>query len=42
MKDVDFYQQVLGLESPWKVAEVDLDMEAKRVTVRVEVKEGTK
>lgn len=42
MKDVDFYQQVLGLESPWKVSEVDLNMEDKRVTVRVVIKEGTK
>ena len=42
VKDVDFYQQVLGLESPWKVSEVELNMEAKRVTIRVVVKEGTK
>ena len=42
VKDIDFYQQILGLESPWKVMKVDLDMKAKRVVIRVEVEPGTK
>ena len=37
MKDTDFYQQILGLVAPWKVAEVRLEMEARRVTVRAAV-----
>jgi len=42
VKDIQFYQRVLGLRAPWRVAKVDLDMEAKRVAVRVELKEGTR
>ena len=42
VKDIDFYQRILGLESPWKVMKVDLDMDAKRVVIRVEVEPGTK
>jgi len=42
VKDIAFYQQILGLGSPWKVVKVDLDMEAKRVVIRVEIKEGTR
>lgn len=42
MKDTDFYQHILGLVAPWKVAEVRLEMEAKRVTVRVELDAKTK
>ena len=37
MKDTEFYQMVLGLVAPWKVKEVRLEMEQKRVTVEVEV-----
>jgi transposase len=42
MKDTDFYQQILGLVAPWKVTDVKIEMEAKRVTVRVELAAGTK
>lgn len=42
MKDTELYQQILGITAPWKVAEVLLEMEFKRVTVRVEVQAGTK
>jgi transposase len=42
VKDIDFYQRILGLEAPWKVMKVDLDMDAKRVVIRVEVEPGTK
>jgi hypothetical protein len=29
MKDTDLYRQILGIETPWKVASVDLDPEAR-------------
>ena len=41
VKDTDFYQQILGLSYPWNVTGVALDMDAKRVVVRVEVKRDT-
>ena len=41
MKDTDFYQQVLGLEQPWKVGSVDLDLSEGRVVVRLEVECAT-
>ena len=42
MKDTDFYQQILGVVAPWKVVEVKLEMDAKRVTVRVEPEAKTR
>ena len=40
MKDTMFYEQLLGLKSPWSVKKVDLSMADKRVTVEVALKEG--
>lgn len=40
MTDKEFYQKVLGLEEPWRVEEVKLDMEARRVELRVGYKAG--
>ena len=37
MKGSEFYRHILGLESPWNVSDVDLDMTANRVVVRVEI-----
>ena len=42
MKSTEFYRQVLGLEQPWKVVDVDLNMEANRVVVRVELESGVR
>ncbi len=42
MRDVELYQQILGLEGPWKVWEVELNIEEGRVDIRVEHPEGTK
>lgn len=42
MHERDFYQQILGLESPWSVAEVKLDTAKQQVDIRVEHAEGTK
>lgn len=41
MKDTDFYQQILGLKTPWEVQEVELSVEGRRVTVKVGYREGT-
>lgn len=42
MRSTDFYSQILGLKHPWKVADVELDMKANRVVVRVEAETGVK
>jgi transposase len=42
MKDIDFYQQILGITAPWKVSDVRLEMDRQRVTVRVEMEAGVK
>jgi transposase len=36
MRDIDLYKHLLGLESPWTVARVDLDVKGQRVGVFVE------
>ncbi|MCA9299744.1 MAG: ISL3 family transposase [Phycisphaerales bacterium] len=36
MRDHELYSKILGIESPWKVVGVDLDMEAGEVRVNVE------
>ncbi len=42
MKDTDLYQQVLGLDKPWQVREVKLELAAKRVTVIIECDRGVR
>lgn len=42
MQDTELYQHILGLESPWKVAKVDLNVEAGEIVVQVEHPQGTK
>jgi len=42
MTSTEFYRHILGLESPWGVRKVDLDMTANRVVVRVEIDRTTK
>jgi transposase len=36
VRDTDLYQQLLGLESPWTVSRVQLDIKAQRVSVWAE------
>jgi len=36
MRDTELYQRILGLESPWKVARVELDVKETRVDVYAE------
>ena len=42
MKSTDFHRQILGNSFPWKIVNVELDLEAKRVVIRVEVNRTTK
>ena len=35
MRYIEFYAQVLGLEDPWYVEDVDLSVEAKRIDIFV-------
>jgi transposase len=42
MQDRELYQYILGLESPWSVAGVKLDMENQQIVVQVDHPEGTK
>ena len=41
MKDTHFYEQILGLRSPWRVEEVELNVTEKQVVVRLGYQEGT-
>ena len=40
MRDCDLYAKILGLADPWIVADVELDVNAKSVVVRLTRKEG--
>jgi len=40
MKDKEFFGRVLGLVEPWRVKEVRLDLEGKRVDVEIECRAG--
>lgn len=41
MRDKELYKQILGVQSPWEVTEVELSVEAGEVTVHVEQEAGT-
>ena len=36
MQDLELYRQLMGIEEPWKVAEVKVDFEGRKVDVWVE------
>ena len=40
MRDFELYQAVLGLQAPWTVANVELDVKGQQVTVTVEAGPG--
>jgi len=42
MQDKKLYQHILGLQSPWTVSEVKLDLQSQEIRVRVEHPRGTK
>jgi hypothetical protein len=35
VNEKDFYQRLLGVEAPWKVSGVELDLEQQRIEVEV-------
>ena len=41
MKDTEFYENILGLKTPWTVEAVKLDTMGKSVEVKVKYAEGT-
>lgn len=41
MRDRDLYARILGISSPWRVADVELNLAAGRVKVRVETEPDT-
>lgn len=41
VKSTDFYRQILGISAPWKIVNVELNMEAKRVVITAEVGRAT-
>ena len=41
MKDTEFYENILGLRTPWTVEAVKLDAGNKSVEVKVKYEEGT-
>ena len=41
MRDEDVYTQIFGIQSPWKVADVELSLTEGEVKVRVEQEPGT-
>ena len=42
MRDKDLYAQILGIESPWQVSEVDLERAEGEIIVHVKREEGAK
>ncbi len=42
MRDKELYQQILGIQAPWKVSDKEMDIKAGKVKVHVEQKLGTK
>ena len=42
MRDKDLYKQILGIQTPWTVTEVELSMAAGEVTVHVEHDSGVR
>jgi transposase len=42
MRDKELYTQILGIQTPWEVSEIELDLKAGEVKVYVEQKPGTK
>ena len=38
MRDIDLYTRILGIQAPWRVADVEVDMPQGQVIVHVERK----
>ena len=41
MQDIEFFSRALGLKEPWRVKDVVMDIEARKVTIEVECVCGT-
>lgn len=41
MRDKELYKQILGIQNPWEVTEVELSVDAGEVTVHVGQEAGT-
>jgi hypothetical protein len=37
MESTELYARAIGIENPWRVREVEMDMEGKKIVVRLEV-----
>ena len=42
MRDKELYRRILGIEAPWEVSEIELDIKAGEVKVHVEPRPGAK
>ena len=42
MRDKELYKRILGIQAPWEVSEIELDLKAGEVKVYVEQKPGAK
>ncbi len=42
MRDKELYTQILGIQTPWKVSDIELDLKAGEVKVYVQHKPGTR
>lgn len=42
MEVKELYRQILGIEEPWKVSEVELDVKGERIDVQVVHDEGVR
>ena len=42
MRDIDLYTRILGIQAPWRVSDVEVDMPQGQVTVYVEQEAGAK
>jgi len=42
MRDTELYRYLLGLEEPWTVSRVDLDVRGQRVDIWIKHKEGVR
>ncbi len=42
MRDKELYTQILGIQTPWKVSDIELDLKAGEVKVYVKQKSGVK
>ena len=42
MEDKELYQHILGLETPWSVDEVKLDLDQQQIDIHVNHRRGTK